>query len=283
MLQLVLDDFTWQRPASRKRGFTWEGSDEDPCLVHVPGAAFLSYRPDPGLFRDFADWGQSPEAILNFANRYGSLVPRLEFNTLASWRQGIQEMNRLVALSDAVAAGDWKKLPKALAPFLTDASLADASDIRPIRQKQKRRETVSRNELADAAVMRLYHAISPTRRFEAEGRWNSLSEKVELRIKYADLRSFMFFQLGHALLGGRRFRQCAACGKWSLLQPGINRADRTTCSGYCRIKLYRQRRTKAEELHRQGWSLQQIVKEIGSDVSTVKQWLAEVNEQEGPR
>jgi hypothetical protein len=98
---------------------------------------------------------------------------------------------------------------------------------------------------------------------------------VELRLKHANLLDFMFFQLGHALLGGQRFRQCAACGKWSLLRPGVNRADRATCSAYCRLRLHRQRRTKAEELHRRGWSAQKIAQEIGSDVSKVRQWLSQ--------
>jgi len=100
---------------------------------------------------------------------------------------------------------------------------------------------------------------------------------VELRLKHADLLGFMFYQLGHALIGGRRFQQCVVCGKWSLLAPGVNRADRTTCSGYCRLRRYRQRRAKAEELHRRGWSPKKIAKEIGSDVSKVEKWLSQAN------
>jgi hypothetical protein len=126
--------------------------------------------------------------------------------------------------------------------------------------------------------MRLYHAISPLERLEPEGTWNSLSGKVALRLRYADLLDFMFSQLGHALLGGRRFRPCAACGKWSLLQPGVNRADRITCSAYCRLRLYRERRARAMELHRRGWPPQKIAQAIGSDVSKIRQWLAQTTE-----
>jgi hypothetical protein len=277
-MQLILNNFTWQQPASRKKGFIWGGPEEDLGLVRVPGAEFNAYCPHPGIFRDFADLEQTPKAVLNFANRYGALRQRLEFNTFASWRKGIRQMKQLVTLSDAVTAGDGKQIAKALEPFLVEPSLANAADIRPIRQKQKRGEKVSRNEQAHAAVMRLYHAIAPCERFEAEGFWNAPSGKVALRLKHADLLGFMFFQLGHALIGGRQFRQCAACGKWSLLQPRVNRADRITCSGYCRLRLYRQRKTKAEELYRRGWSTQKIAQEIGSEVSTVTNWLSQAKE-----
>ena len=275
MLQLILDDFTWQRPASRKKGLAWEGRGEDLRLVRVPGAAFNSYRPHPGIFRDFAGLQQTPEAVLNFANRYGALRQRLEFNSLPFWRQGIRHMHELVTLSDAVTAGDWKRIPEALEPFLDDAFLADAADIRPIRPKQRRREKVSQNEQAQAAVTRLYHALKPVERFALEGSWNSLTGNVEVRLKPPDLLGFMFLQLGHAFLGGHRFQQCLVCGKCSLLLPGVNRKDRTTCSGYCRLKLYRQRKAKAVALHHGGWAPQKIANEIGSDVSKVKKWISQ--------
>src|SRR5438876_1147354 len=114
MMQLIVDDFTWHRPASRKRGFTWEGTGDDMRLVRVPGAAFNTYQPHPGIFRDFAGLEKTPEAVLNFANRYGALCERLEFNSFPFWRKGIQHMDELITLSDAVTVNDWKKIPEAL-------------------------------------------------------------------------------------------------------------------------------------------------------------------------
>jgi hypothetical protein len=277
MLQLVLDDFTWQRPASRKKGFRWGGTAQDPCLIRAPGAELKAYRPHPGIFRDFARCQQTPEEVLDFANRYGALCQRLEWNTFAFWRQGLQQMKELVTLSDAVIVGDAKTIAKALEPFLAARFLVDAAELRPIRQKQKRREKVSPNELAHAALMRLYHAISPIERLKADGSWDPVNGQVTLCFKHADLLDFMFFQLGYQVLGGRRFQQCTACGKSVLLQPGVNRADRITCSNYCRLLLYRKRR-KAEELHRRGWSLRKIAQEIGWKESKVRQWLSQAQE-----
>jgi hypothetical protein len=98
---------------------------------------------------------------------------------------------------------------------------------------------------------------------------------VQVRLQPADLLGFMFLQLGCAFVGAFRFRQCAACGKWSLLRPGVNRADRTTCSDYCRLKLYRQRRAQAVALGHQGWTPEQIAREIRADLAKVKTWLAD--------
>src|SRR5215468_1509750 len=140
MLQLIFDDFRWQRPRSRKKGFRWQGAGEDPHLIRVPGAAFDPYPPHPGIFRDYADLEPTLEAVLHFANRYGTLCERLEFNAFAYWRKGIQQMKQLVELSDAVTQSDWKQIPRALEPFLADRSLAGAADLRPIHRKQERGE-----------------------------------------------------------------------------------------------------------------------------------------------
>src|SRR6516165_3928058 len=159
MLQLILDEFSWQRPGSRKSGFVWDGTGADPQLVRVRGATFSTYLPHAGIFREFAALEQAPEAILCFANRYGALKERLEFNPFSFWRMGIQQMRQLVTLSNAVTEGDWRRIPNALQPFLVDANLANADDIRAIRQKQRSGVAPSRCELAHAAVMRLCQSI----------------------------------------------------------------------------------------------------------------------------
>jgi hypothetical protein len=88
----------------------------------------------------------------------------------------------------------------------------------------------------------------------------------------------MYLQLAHAILGGKKYQPCEACGRWFELAPGLNRADRQTCSDSCRVKLYRVRRQRARELHAKKWSLKRISKEIGSNVSTIKKWLSQHKE-----
>jgi hypothetical protein len=276
MLQLRLDEFTWERPTSRRKGFCWEPADGDLRLARVPGADFKPYQPDPGLCRDFADLPRTADAALKFANRYGALHQRLEFNSFSFWRKGIEYMCRLVALGDAVIQGDWRKIPGALEPFLRDPALAGSDDIRPLREKQKRGESLGQSEQIHAALTRLVRGCAPLDQIALEGSWNRHHRRAEVRLRHENLLGFMLFQLAQALLGNRRFRQCAECGKWSLLAPQANRANRITCSDYCRLKRCRKRRTKALELGRRGWSVKRIAAKIGSKPSTVERWLAQV-------
>jgi hypothetical protein len=274
MLQLDLDKFTWQRPTSHKKGFTWQGAGDERNLVLAPGASFKDYRPDPSLFRDFAGLDPKPTPVLTFANRYGLLRHELQFNTLCFWRTGIVQMKRLVKLGDAVSASDWKGITSALEPFCEDARLAKFDDIRPILEKRNRQENVPKNEIAHAALMRLYLTIAPIQRFEVEGLWDDRNRQVQLRLKHDSLLGFMFWQLAHAVLGNRRFNRCTICGKWFLLDPIFTRKDRTTCTDYCRLKQHRLRK-KARELHAQGWTARRVAKEMGLDFSLTKKWLSQ--------
>jgi hypothetical protein len=274
MFVLAFDEFSWQQPVSKKRGFRWEGSGAAARLVPRADATFQAYQPHPGVFRDFADVEPTPTAVLRFANRYGTLRPAQTVEDLGFWQTGIQQMSNLVRISDAVRSADWTKIPEALQPFLDQAALASTEDLRRLVQKKKRREEITRDELAHAAVMRLYHAIDPVGRLTGRGFWNSSTGNVEVRLKAADLLGFMFLQLGGALIQGRRFRQCRACGSWFLLRPG-KRADRITCSGYCRLQLYRQRQAQAVALYQRGWAPGKIAKKVGADILKVKNWIAQ--------
>jgi hypothetical protein len=264
-----LDEFRWQRPASRKKGFQWKGTGSEMCLASIPGVVFKPYQPHPGIFRDFARLERTPRAVLEFANRYGKLQERLEFNSFDFWSQGIQHMNQLVALCDTVIEANRKRIHEALEPFLSAPYLANDDVIRPILQKKKRGEVISPNEEVNAAVICLIRAIAPQGRFNVEASW--FQGKVVLRFMHNDLLGYMFHQLGLALIGRRRFQQCEGCGRWSLIS-GVSRSNRTTCMDYCRVRLYR-RRKRAKELHRQGWSPQKIARVMQEDLSKVKEWL----------
>jgi hypothetical protein len=250
--------------------------DHERQLLRAPGVEFVSYHPHDGIHRDFASLKQTPQAVLQFANRYGMLRERPEFNDFSVWRMGIQQMSELVPLGDAIVGDDWQAIPKALEPFLGNP-LRDSEYLRPICAKRERGEQVTRDELAHAAIMCLYHAIAPLHRFEPVASWNARLGKVELRLKSSNLIDFIYYQLGHAVIGRRKFRQCPICGKWFVLIPGVNRADRSLCSGYCRLKLSRQRKVATIKLHNEGWTPKQIAEEVESSVSKVKQWIDEAN------
>jgi hypothetical protein len=100
------------------------------------------------------------------------------------------------------------------------------------------------------------------------------SGRVVLGHSADSLLTALYLQMAQALDGGHAFEQCKACRKFIRLRPGENRADRVTCSPACRVRLHRQRVGLAVELKGQGKTPRQIAAELGSDVESVKKWIA---------
>jgi transposase len=61
--------------------------------------------------------------------------------------------------------------------------------------------------------------------------------------------------------------------------PGVNRANRLSCSASCRQRGHRLRVKRAQELHAQGMTPREIAKVIGSGVKSVKHWIARRKEK----
>jgi hypothetical protein len=99
-----------------------------------------------------------------------------------------------------------------------------------------------------------------------------------LETRTTGLLEAMYLQFAWALCGQKRCRRCQGCGTWFELAPGVNRADRLTCSVSCRVRVSRERRDRARELRAQGKSVGEIAQEIGSTVSKVKQWIRSTKE-----
>jgi hypothetical protein len=145
MEEAKLIEFTWLAPA-RADGFRWVERPLPPetkkrgvglVLEPIEAAPLRSYEPlteELGLFRTFAETPQTPEGVLDFANRYGCLgvgqpmpgrplidpatepgsqvllaVPPLE--PLAMWLEFIRWVQEMVGIWDATQGKD----PKALA------------------------------------------------------------------------------------------------------------------------------------------------------------------------
>ncbi len=279
LLNIDIDiDFSWERPAKAK-GFAWQETNAGEMrLVRIEGVPFKSYRPlreCTGLFRTFADLAPDNAAMLGFANRYGNLGSG--WDVLALWKEGIARMKGLVTTWDALTAEDWttlravlSKLPKALFQPGTDSKRAGPGD------------------LVSTAIRLLYHEVGGRlfgwtfgawrRQSTPPVIWHSAAKQPVLKLTPPRLMDAMYLQFAHAILGNKNYQICQACGRWFELAPGLNRADRLTCSDYCRVKLYRLRQQRARELHGQGWSVKRISKELGSDTSTIKKWLSENKE-----
>jgi hypothetical protein len=96
--------------------------------------------------------------------------------------------------------------------------------------------------------------------------------------KPVDLLQAMYVQFAWAVAGNGQYRQCAACQKFFELSPGVNRANRSTCSDACRVRLSRERRERARQLHTEGRTVKQIAREIGSRPAKVQEWISQPKE-----
>jgi len=90
----------------------------------------------------------------------------------------------------------------------------------------------------------------------------------------------MVYQFAAALHGAWPFRECPCCHKFFRLVPGVNRANRLTCSRTCKQYLHNRRIERARQLHCEGNTPRQIVKELNvkpqgkkSSVDIVRTWI----------
>jgi hypothetical protein len=113
--------------------------------------------------------------------------------------------------------------------------------------------------------------------------WSPTESTLKLRYVPHNLLGAMYLQFAMALNVKSEFRECAVCRKPFRLSPGVNRANRLTCSETCKTYRYRGRIEKARELHGQGKTVREIVKELSvgqpgwnlkKKIETVKSWIA---------
>src|SRR5262249_42108217 len=108
--------------------------------------------------------------------------------------------------------------------------------------------------------------------------WDQKHRKVIQRNYPRSLFGAVHLQFSAAILSGRETQVCPVCGRYFEVTALASRNDRLTCSNRCRVRAYRDRQQKARDLHAKNWSLQRIAKELGSEISTIKKWLAQSKE-----
>jgi hypothetical protein len=73
-------------------------------------------------------------------------------------------------------------------------------------------------------------------------------QKPQWRVKPDSLLSYLWYQFSCAIHANTIYQACPACGCWLELTPGVNRKDRVFCSNVCRMRAYRQRKTRTKKL-----------------------------------
>jgi hypothetical protein len=97
----------------------------------------------------------------------------------------------------------------------------------------------------------------------------------KLHIVPTNLHGAMWLQLAQALEDNKSYRRCKICSRWFELSPETGaRTSRHYCSDACRSRAYRSRKERARKLHAKGTAIRKIAEELGSNVETVKKWIA---------
>ncbi len=260
------DVFFWNKPPGHRK-FTWAGD----TLTLPPGTELRRYRVDEGLalFKSFAELPSREAAILDFANTHGPLTANLAFCPLSFWRDHIRLMRQMVDLRYALKEFDWKGIRENLQPFHT----FDTPNARAIKEKLRKGNRLTDEELIEAAVMRLlYPATQAERNLIPEVVFDAAKKTVGLRLRHASLLDYMWHQLSRAVVENVELKSCQVCG--SSFDPRRYRDDHRICSDRCRYRLYQDRIASAKEMRAKGKTPRQIAKELSAELTHVKKWIA---------
>ena len=103
--------------------------------------------------------------------------------------------------------------------------------------------------------------------------WNAAAKGGEVHAVPRTLFAALCLQFALALAGDKNYQRCVSCGKWFELLPGVNRADKQTCSQTCRTRVYRQRKQRALALHVEGKTARAIARELDAKPDVVTMWI----------
>jgi hypothetical protein len=264
-------------------------------------------RDESALFMNLADLPPEPEAILSFANRYGPLglnLPeryvdprskrRVEhwfcLDSLVTWQAAVRWLQYFVHLWRLTRAGDALGLARLIATRGSEAMFANVP-LAPLEEEKLHPDALLLSDVEDRGFARqdpegaallfvqarlnvaLGGCVSPA------VVWDKDSMRSILSFNVSSLWGAILVQFAQAIVENRDYQHCAACGRWMELAPGVSRSDRLTCSDACRQKLHRMRHQQALELLAAGKKPATIARETGSDVATVRRWIAKLKEE----
>jgi hypothetical protein len=303
--------FVWRRRV-KGPGFRWE---QDPggrwLLLGPPDEDLVPYEPlveETGLFLTFARLGDRKEAFLGFANEYGRLgtyhayrpVGGQPGEPLEEWRRHHRWMRFLAELRGKCLEG--RPGPGDVVRWEGDVVVFRFPRIGTESTESWRQRGQLRKRLLGKKGSPLFQPgdlVGPARWFlgyavddwlEELRHWgNPIAPRVvwsekdgrpQLVFGPSSLLGAMVCQFAAALHGAWPFKECACCHRFFRLQPGVNRANRLTCSHTCKQYRHNRRVERARGLHAEGRPLRQIVKELQvkphgkrSGVEIVKGWI----------
>jgi hypothetical protein len=298
----------WNRP----RSFLTTGLPVGASGLRVRRYNPLRLDSDSGLFRTFAELDPTPDGIRAFADKYGLLGGDLSVLILLqgmgapseaeigvgesrkAWAEEIRAMRQAVALWDMLQAGDTDKLSRHfwwegqnILKYVSDPPSVPGEGLGgapPTTQPQPESFSVRGAwlerfhpgdviEPARYAVQRLVN-----RHLKEWGSsqllWERRSTRLRLHLVPDGLAGALWLQFARAIDGEKTYRRCRECPTWFELSPDIARTNRFYCSDACRLKAYRRRKAHARQLHAGGMPLEEIARQLGTDLARVRGWVS---------
>jgi len=299
-------EFAWRRP-KRGHGFRWEQVQGRWLLTEPPEEGFVAYEPlvqETGLFLTFANLDGTDAEFLRFANAYGRLgtyhyykppggEPFEEWQRHHRWMQFLTLLRRelLERRPDLKKHLRWegKEIVFGFPKIGTSAreTWRHRGELRESPLNQQGLPLFKPGDLRGPTWWFLVYAINDW--FDEFKKytpvapkmiWSEEAHRPQFVFGPSSLLGVMVCQFAAALHGGWPFGECAQCHKFFRLAPGINRANRRTCSRTCKQYLYHRRVEDARRLHARGLTDSQIAKELSvrpqgnkASIEIVKSWV----------
>jgi hypothetical protein len=259
-----------------RKGYRWTADD---YLFAPEGSGFRPYEPlekYTGLFRIFAETPITKKGVLGFANKFGHLgtgAGGVGGDIDDEWERWSED--------------DWRRVDRTENDALPDMEDLDfwCDQIMQMRECIGTWDKVQSSKADENAMQRLQESVANNLRGRVRvvfGR-DARVDGFLLKIKPNTLLGALWLQLAESISGCKKHRACRHCGSWfSILREKINkkskkkqmmRQNRIYCSEKCKGAAARLRKTKAQQLAREGKTPEEIASELGSDVKTVRGWL----------
>jgi hypothetical protein len=255
-------EFVWRRRV-KGPGFRWH---QHPSfgwlLVGPPQDNLCAYEPlveETGLFRTFAHLDGSNDAFLRFANTYGRLgtyyaygpehgEPLEEWRRHHRWMQFLDEL-RSECLKEEPQLEKWVRWQGEEIVYYFPKIGTGSDEIWRHRGQLRQRPLGKRGvrlfqpgDLRGPALWFLSYAIEDWLRvlevfrkpIAAHMVWSEEDRQPRLVFGPSSLLGAMVCQFAVAVHGAWPFQECDYCHKHFRLAPGVNRANRRTCSATCK-------------------------------------------------
>jgi hypothetical protein len=270
-------------------------------------------KPFASLFREFSELPIEPDAILNFANRYGMLggpvaVPvtkkglsiysdhprgellhertiskatTREFQRFGkplpdSWADHIGVMKATLTAAARLAGGEtlWDGNVLSIVPPRERVSATHADGAQKVKAPTPFARGMEGPFVATHLTKMLRRVVAP--RID----WIPHPAPGRFRFELApdSLIGCLWLQVAQALSQQKQYRTCLAPGCGRPIEVSRDplmgaRSDIQFCSDACKSRDYRYRKTEARRLAGEGKTLAQIAKALSRDVATIRRWV----------